>query len=52
MSFLLLDDSKETSGPPEACRVPSRGEQDDVSEPGSVFWTRAAQSETGRFRSR
>lgn len=49
MSFLLVGDSEETSGPPEARRVPSRGEQDDMSEPGRVFRTRAAQSETGRF---
>lgn len=42
-----LDDSAEASQPPQISSVLPGSEQDDVSEPGSVFRPRAAQPASG-----
>lgn len=47
MCVCTLDDTAEASGPPQISSVPPRCEQDDVSEPGSVFRPGAAQPASG-----
>lgn len=47
MCVSALDDFAEASGPLEARGVLPGNEQDDMSEPGSVFWPSAAQPASG-----